>query len=126
VSDEEKRRNLQEDISSLKKKLEETSESIVKAKTDLKTLEGERGDLQKGGSSSNKEKIFTDKLNKIKKDLQMLEGKLKDLNTKKNKSEIGIEQCKKEAEELKAKIVSEEQRLKGDITLLKESEVIII
>ena len=79
MSDEEKRRNLQEDISSLKKKLEETSESIVKAKTDLKTLEGERGDLQKGGSSSNKEKIFTDKLNKIKKDLQMLEGKHKQI-----------------------------------------------
>ena len=45
----------------------------------------------------------------------MLEGKLKDLNTKKNKSEIGIEQSKRDIEELKAKIVSEEQRLKGDI-----------
>ncbi len=77
-------------------------------------MEKDKSDLAKGASSGNKEKLFADKLKKINSEIADLDRRIRDLNTKKDKNEMRVEQCKRDADELKGKIEQEEKRLQSE------------
>lgn len=110
-NDQERRETLQEEIQALKRKYAETTESLKKLQAEVKGLEEQRADLQRGGGIGNKEKIFAEKLKKISDELHLVEKRVKDLQARRDQDEIRAEQCKRDAEEIRAKVAAEEARL---------------
>lgn len=104
----------------MKRKHAETTDSLKKLQAEVKGLEEQKADLQRGGGIGNKEKIFAEKLKKISDELHAVEKRVKDLQARRDQGEIRAEQCKRDAEEIRAKVAAEEARLQKDAGLLKE------
>lgn len=100
-----------DDITTLKQKATETEVSLKKIQADIQAIEIEKKDFSKVSSANDKTKMFAERVAKVTSEIANLEKKIKLYNEKRDGSEVKIDQCKRDIEELRAKIEKEEKRI---------------